>query len=39
MVSFGAAIRLGDMAVISDDVEKIIGIKPVVLLEVLRRRG
>lgn len=38
MVSFGTAIRLGEMAVISDDVEKIIGRKPIGLLDVLKSR-
>ena len=36
MVSFGAATRLGEMAVISDDVEMLTGRKPKSLKEVMR---
>lgn len=38
MVSFGTAIRLGEMAVLSGDVERIIGRKPASILDVLRSR-
>lgn len=38
MVSFGVAIRLGEMAVVSDDVEKIIGRKPASILDVVKSR-
>lgn len=39
MVSFGTAIRLGEMAVLSDDVERIIGKRPASILDVLKSRG
>lgn len=39
MVSFGTAVRLGEMAVLSDDVERITGRKPASILDVLQSRA